>query len=207
MTDTLIPVNATVLCTDGRAGFVSTVLLNPIKREVSHLVVQTSSSTDRIVPLERVQSTTDEEVKLDCTRDELSKMPLFTETHYMKVEDPDYSMLQSGAYQHPYVSNIWDEEEAVEEEQVPPGEMAVHRGTKVRATDGDIGELEEFVVDSKSGKITHFILRKGHLWGKREIAIPISAVELAQDDTVRLKLSKDEIEALPGVKVKRNYFI
>lgn len=203
MTDTHIPIDATVYCSDGRAGFVSTVLLNPVQHAVSHLVVQTSSSTDHIVPLDKVESTKDDAVTLSCSLNELSRMPLFTETHYMKVQDPDYSMLQSGIYQYPYVANVWDEEEAVEHEQVPPGEMAIHRGTKVLATDGAVGELEEFVLDEKTGHVTHFILRKGHLWGKRDITIPISTVDFVQGDSVRLTISKHEIEALPSVKVTR----
>lgn len=205
MTDTHISVDATVECTDGRAGFVTTVLVNPVRNAITHIVVQTSKDSDRIVPLDRVVAYENDRVTLDCSLAELKEMPLFTETHYLKVEDPDYSMYQSGAYQYPYVANLWDNEEPVEQEQVPPGELAIHRGTKVAATDGNVGELEEFVIDESSGRITHFILRKGHLWGKRDIAIPITAVDYTESDKVYLTLSKAEIDALPGVKVRRQY--
>ena len=205
MTDTHIPVDATVECSDGRAGFIDTVIMDPVRRKITHIVVQTDKDTDRIVPLELVTKTQGDTVFLQCTIAELSEMPIFTETHYLKVEDPDYSRYQSGVYQHPYVTNIWDEEEPVALEQVPAGEMAIHRGTKVTATDGNVGVLEEFVIDERSGYLTHFILRKGHLWGQRDITIPLSAIDHTEGDVLFLKLSKEDIDGLPSVKVKRHY--
>ncbi len=205
MTDTHIPVDATVECSDGHAGFVDTVLVNPVRGIVTHIVVQTDKQTDRIVPLALITKTEGDTVFLQCTLAELCEMPVFTETHYLKVEDPDYSRYQSGAYQYPYVTNIWDEEEPVTQEQVPVGEMAIHRGTKVAATNGNIGVLEEFVIDEQSGRLTHFILRKGHLWGRRDITIPLSAIDHTEGDVVYLKISKEDIDGLPSVKVKRHY--
>ena len=57
MKDTLIPVGAKVECTDGHAGFVSTVIVDPVRREVTHLVVQTSKDADRMVHLDKMGRT------------------------------------------------------------------------------------------------------------------------------------------------------
>jgi len=48
-------------------------------------------------------------------------------------------------------------------EIVPAGELAIHRGDPVRATDGQVGHVGEFIVDSDSGYISHMVLQKGHL--------------------------------------------
>lgn len=205
MKDTLIPVDARVECTDGYAGFVSAIVIDPVRRKVTHIVVKTGTDTDRAVHLEQIARTEHETIYLNCTLAELHEMHRFTETHYIKSESPDYSMYQSGAYQSPYVSTLQEEYVPVEEQQVAPGELAIHRGTKVSATDGHVGVLEEFIVDAKTGKATHFILRKGHLWGKRDVTIPLTAIDRADEDTVFLNLDKDAISDLPSVEVKRHY--
>jgi len=43
------------------------------------------------------------------------------------------------------------------------------------------------------------LLDEGHLWGKKEIAIPIGAVKDVAADGVRLKLTRDEVRDLPSV--------
>jgi hypothetical protein len=55
----------------------------------------------------------------------------------------------------------------VDEEQIPPGELAVYRGARVEATDGKAGMLGEFLVNPLTGHISHLILMEGHLWGKK----------------------------------------
>ena len=91
----------------------------------------------------------------------------------------------------------------VEYERIPPGELAVHRGAHVEATDGHVGKVDEFLVDPTSGHITHLILRKGHLWGQTDVAIPISEIERTMEDIVYLKLDKHDIAALPAISVRR----
>lgn len=205
MKDTVIPVDAKVVCRDGRAGYVSTVIVDPVQRKVTHLVVQRSADVDHLVLLDHLDRTEEDTVYLACTMAELKAMPEFTETHYVRSEGPDYSMYQGGAYQSPYATIVQEDYVPVEEEQIPPGELAVHRGAKVAATDGNVGELEEFIIDAKSGKVSHFVLRKGHLWGKREVTIPLSAIDRSDEDTVYLKLDKQAVNDLPSVKVKRHY--
>ena len=51
--------------------------------------------------------------------------------------------------------------------------------------------------------ITHFVLERGHLWGRREVTIPINAVAQVFTDAVTLTLTKDEVGELPSVRVHR----
>jgi hypothetical protein len=46
--------------------------------------------------------------------------------------------------------------------------------------------------------VTHVLLKEGHLWGRRQVAIPVSAVA-SVDDGIRLKITKQEVEDLPPV--------
>jgi sporulation protein YlmC with PRC-barrel domain len=84
------------------------------------------------------------------------------------------------------------------EDRVPEGEVEVRRGEHVHATDGAIGRIQGFVIDPTDHHLTHVLLDEGHLWGKKRVAIPISAVKDV-DDGVRLTLTKAEVEGLPAV--------
>jgi len=46
--------------------------------------------------------------------------------------------------------------------------------------------------------VTHILLDEGHLWGKKRVAIPISAVKDVGAG-VRLTLTKDQLRDLPPV--------
>ena len=65
---------------------------------------------------------------------------------------------------------------------------------KVQCSDGARGE---------SGAITHIQMREGHLWGKKDVAIPVGDIDFNDGKTVYLKIDKDAVKALPAVEVKR----
>ena len=200
-----IPLKAKVLCTDGHAGTTTAIIINPVKQEVTHVVVESIRYVDFMVPLEHVAETTPDEVHLDCTIEELHNMQSFTETHYVQADLYEDEMYQGSQWLAPYATPIRTSGGPLEEEQVPMGELAVHRGTDVYATDGHIGVLEEFVVEPETGHVTHLVLRKGHLLSKRDVVIPVSAIDHGEYDALHLNVAKKDIEDLPGVSIQRHY--
>ena len=48
--------------------------------------------------------------------------------------------------------------------------------------------------------MTHVLLQEGHLWGRKDVAIPISAVTGVQDG-IRLSITKQQAENLPPVDI------
>ena len=60
-------------------------------------------------------------------------------------------------------------------------------------------------VDFVAETITHLVMREGHLWGKKDVIIPLSAIGDTRDDTVFLKLDRHQIESLPVFTVKRRW--
>ena len=93
----------------------------------------------------------------------------------------------------------------LEHEHIPVGEVAIRRGTSVEATDGRIGKVDEFLVHPENDVITHLVLREGHLWGKKDVTIPVSEIDKIAEEAVYLKLDKKAVEALPTVPVRRNW--
>ena len=209
-----IPLNAQVECTDGVCGQSMYVVINPIADKVTHVVVKVDSSPnpEYIVPVDFVTDTTGNMIRLRCSKAELEKMDPFIQTTFISERVPESNYSSGGgaygigsSYYIPYVTpekTIFVPEEI---QQTPPGELAVQRGTRVKATDGYVGKVDEFVVNPENGYITHMVMREGHLWGKKDVAIPLSAMGELREDTVFLTLDKAQIEALPTFPIQRRW--
>jgi uncharacterized membrane protein len=143
---------------------------------------------------------------LRCTKNELAAMEAFVELHYIKSEplDPE-EVTASQVFMMPYTTPLDAGYIPAEVERIPPGELAVRRGTQMEASDGHIGKVGELAVEPDGGHVTHLILLRGHLWGKKEIAVPISAIDRVDEDTVYLKLDKHAVGLLPALPVRRHY--
>jgi sporulation protein YlmC with PRC-barrel domain len=213
-----IPLNARVEYSDGVAwhsmGNSEYVLINPVIDQVTHFVVKedTSPNTEYIVPVDLVTETSADTIRLHCNKSEIEKLKPFIKTTFIEENVP-YSNLSFmgggygiGSFAYlPFVTPETTVQVPVEHLQIPPGELAVQRGTRVEATDGYVGKVDEFVVNSENGHITHLVMREGHLWGKKEVIIPLSAMGDTHDDTVFLKIDKKHIESLPTFPLHRRW--
>jgi sporulation protein YlmC with PRC-barrel domain len=79
----------------------------------------------------------------------------------------------------------------------------VHRGARIHATDGAIGRVDEFLVNPANNRISHLVLREGHLWGQKDVTIPVAEIDHIDEDAVCLKLNKQQVGALPAIPVRR----
>ncbi len=205
-----IPFDAEVQCVDGRAGRSSAVIIDPVQQKVTHIVVKNDHApwaNGRLVPVERIKETSPDLIRLDCSTSELAKMEPFIAKHYVQKEAREYPTSFYGGEGPSYLKAFVFAAEVVpvEVERVPPGELAVHRSAEVHATDGRIGRVDEFLVDPASQQITHLVLREGHLWGQRELTVPMSAIAQVSGDTVYLNIDKQTVQSLPTIPVKREF--
>ena len=206
-----IPLQAQVECTDGVCGLSMYVLINPLADEVTSLVVrETSSNTEYIVPVDVISATIVDTIRLTCSKAELEKMKPFVKTEFVEEKLPVGNIGHAGGmygmgsyYYLPYVTPEIIVQVPVEHLQIPPGELAVQRGTRVEAKDGYVGKVDEFVVNPETGRITYLVMREGHLWGAKNVIIPLSAMEDSGDDTLFLNIDKQQIESLPTFPVHR----
>jgi hypothetical protein len=207
-----IPLNAKVECTDGAFGRSVFVLINPVFDELTHLVVREYSSiSEYIVPIEFVSDTSDDMIRLRCNKAQLKMMDPFIKKEYIESKVPYTDSRASnmvygmGTFYWPYVTSDLHVKVPVEQRKIPPEELAVRRGARIEATDGYIGKVDEFLVDQEKCHITHLVLREGHLWGQKDVVIPISAVKDTQENTVFLNLSRHQIESLPSFSIHRRW--
>lgn len=196
-----IPINAEVQCTDGVCGRSTYVVLNLKTGEMTHLVVRETHipHTERLVAIEQVVEANPHLIRLRCSRQQLAAMERFSETRLVESEVPQYEGARFAVW--PVVLPK-SQTVPLTYFHVPSHEVALHRGAQVKATDGYVGQVAEFVVDPISEQITHVVVREGHAWGRKDVSIPISQVERVEGDTVYLKVDKHSIEVLPAVNLK-----
>jgi sporulation protein YlmC with PRC-barrel domain len=211
MTEIPFMIGAGVGCADGACGEVTRVVINPVSRELTHLVVEPAgrSGLGRLVPLDLVDAT-DGEIRLHCTMAEFEKLDAAEETQFVPGTRGYAAYGPEQVVSWPWVSLgantgvegdvVGGTSETVTYDAVPLGEVEVRRGDRVHATDGEIGHVEGLVIDPRNHHVTHVLLQEGHLWGRKEVAIPIGAVTGA-DDRIRLNLSKDDVRDLPPVDI------
>ena len=209
-------------CTDGLFGELADIVIDPLEKRVTHLVVRPEQGEGeaRLVPIRLAKGRDDEqrEIELACTLDEARGFESVQEAAYLRLgespaEDPDWDVGIEDVLAMPYYSAAldvggypgeFDSDVTVYYDRVPKGEVEVRRASAViSADDHSLGEVDGFVVDAEE-RITHFVLERGHLWGRKEVTIPIGAVARVESDAVHIALSKDEVGALPAVRVGRH---
>jgi sporulation protein YlmC with PRC-barrel domain len=205
MTETTpFTIGAHASCSDGACGKVTRVVVDPVARTVTHLVVEPGywHGPGRLVPLSLADATAGE-IRLRCTLADFEKLDPAEETQFLPgtpgypgydpeqvLSMPYYGMGMGGNYVP----------QTVTYDTVPLDEVEVRRGEHVHATDGHIGKVEGLVIDPNSHRVTHVLLQEGHLWGRKEVAIPIGAVT-GVDDGIRLNITKQQVQDLPPVDI------
>ncbi len=198
-----VPMNADVQCADSRegehCGHTTRVVINPATQQVTHVVVaERRGGPEHLVPIERVMEAQPATVRIEYTGAELAGLERFTETQYLTGESNIATYAPEAYVLWPYMTPAAGII-PVEHERVPPGELAVSRGTRVEANDGSAGRVDAFLIDPTDGRISHLIMREGHLWGRRDVSIPVAQIDHVEEDKVILRLSKDEIAKLPDI--------
>jgi sporulation protein YlmC with PRC-barrel domain len=212
MTETTpFTIGAGARCTDGVCGEVTRVVVDPVARAVTHLVIDPKHrpGLGRLVPLRLVDATAGE-IRLRCTLAEFEKLDPAEETQFMPGRGgyPGYNPGEvlnlpyygSGPGMRGGSLGVRKVARTVTQDSVPLGEVEVRRGEHVHATDGDIGLVQGLVIDPPSHHVTHVLLQEGHLWGRKEVAIPISAVTRV-DDGIWLNITKQQVKDLPPVDI------
>ena len=159
------------------------------------------------MPIGLVRAGEGERLVLDCSIEDAAELEHAEEMAYLRlgefpVEDPRYDVTVSEMLALPYYQGIdmpsaglygYEQGVEVRYQRVPKGEVEVRRASPVRSSDDHhLGHVEGLIVDDEQ-HITHFVLEHGHLWGKRDVTIPIGAVDRVDAEAVVLALTKDEV--------------
>jgi sporulation protein YlmC with PRC-barrel domain len=197
-------IGSDAVCTDRYRGEVLAAVIDPAARTVTHIVVEPKGRQGlaRLVPLDLVDASSDQ-VRLGCTEAQFRELEAAEETLAEFVpgypgpvqllpegwRDADEPTADGGS-----ILRI-DEKETID--VVPPGEVEERRGDHIHATDGDIGQVQALRIDPASHQVTHVLVKEGHLWDRKDVAIPFDQVA-GFDDGIRLSISKQQVRDLPS---------
>jgi sporulation protein YlmC with PRC-barrel domain len=198
-------------CSDGPCGKLTRLIVDPETQAVTHLVIEPEHRRERgrFVPIGLADDTAGE-IKIRLTRAEFDKLDPAEETDllpgdggYDQIYNPALGTL-GGSARFPGLAMASfrpnDKAAAATHDAVPMGEVDVRRGEPVYATDGEIGKIQGLVVDPSSRHVTHVLLEEGHLWGHKEVAIPVGSITRV-GDIVRLTIDKQQVQDLPPVDI------
>ena len=199
-------IGAKASCSDGSCGELRQLIIDPATEAVTHLVIKSGLGWkgERLVSVELVDSTAGG-IQLRCTRDEFEQLERAKERAKQDEGNgagiwevaPGSEGRGGGVIGDPAVPAV--HVRTVIQDVIPLGKEEVGPGEPVHATDGEIGRVQGFLVDPSDHKVTHVLLQEGHLWGHREIAIPISAVTEVNVG-IRLNIDKQHVENLTPVR-------
>jgi hypothetical protein len=189
--ETQFTIGASVQGQDGEAGRLIWVVADRARNPwvITQLVVEPKhrSGLARFVPLDLVTGVDagTGTITINCTEDQFEQLESAEETQYVPGSGayPLFGPTQFLAAPY-YTSDV-----SVEGDEVPftaatvtadaplpsPADVAVH-AVPVEAADGKVGEVDGLVIDPGTHQVSHVLLRQGHLWGRKEVAVPMSAV-------------------------------
>jgi uncharacterized protein YrrD len=212
-------VNAEVVTSEGdKVGQVDRVVIDPGSNKLTHLVVKKGLlfTEDKVVPLELVETATEDRIVLKEGPQDPDDFPDFEETHFIPVKETEtfekrgteglsalawYYPLPGGAWWHtrmgaypgypkpPYVRRS--------ELNIPEGTVPLEEGAKVVGKEGEhVGNIERVYVDDEEQRVTHLLISKG-LISKSQKLIPSMWVDSVREDEVRLSVGERFVEKLP----------
>ena len=203
-----ISLNAEVHCTDGVGGHSIALVLNPVTRVATHVVVKIKGHEhdERLLPLDFITGGAADRIGVRCSRDELGQLEPFMKAVRVQETGLDRASAQalmgsegqSGLSFQDFSFAGAGQTEVIEEEAIPETELAVRHGIPVEATDHTVGRVEEFDVNLQTGEIMFLVLKEGHLL-KKEVPVPVDQIDRIGEEAVHLKLTKDQVESLRHV--------
>ncbi len=199
-------------CADGVCGRLRRVVVDPVAKAMTHLVIEPvhREGLGRLRPADLADAG-DDGIWLRCTMEEFERFDPAEQTQFVPGTSgyatygpeqvlawPYYGLGEAAVRGNTLVSTS----QTITYDTVPLGEVEVRRGEQVHAADATIGRVQGLVIEPGNHHVTHVLLREGHLWGRKQVAIPIRAVTSVDDDGIRLNLSKHDVAALPPVSVE-----
>ena len=222
-------IGSLVQCSDGACGQLRRVVIEPVDRILTHLIVKPDrrEKASRLIPLDVVEPparATPDEIVLHCSLAEFETFERAHEAYFLAGASGRWGYRQEQMLSWPHYrlglggglargADVSDVRTGVDglraddlrphtivDDRMPVGGLQVRRGDHIQATDGSIGRVQGLIVDPVDYRVTHVLLDEGHVWGQKRAAIPISSV-IDVKPGLRIDLTKDQVRNLPPVEL------
>lgn len=192
----VLPINVPVQSEEKNYGESALVVVNPLSQSITHLVVTEDWMVrwQRLVPVEWVESVTQEAIWLACTPAMFEALPLFMAGEFL-FPNPDEQGGRLLAKLKVKAGCLWPL--LVTPPEIAPSSaagialknLAITRGGSVCTTNGLLGQVAYLLVAPGTESVTHLYVETAAL---RSYLIPITVIERVEDYTVHLTISKQE---------------
>ncbi|NYD41055.1 hypothetical protein [Nocardioides panaciterrulae] len=203
---------------DGHVGRLADVVVDPVARTVTHLVVRRAHALhprSHLVPVAVATVEGEaERLRLTWTRQQLEDSEPIDETDFVELggwprrtEEWDVGVVRVLSWPHfPATGRLVetagpeDTDTLVEFDHLPRGTVELRRESEVFSSDHTVlGHVQGLLVDDRHA-ITHLVVRRHtHGLGHHELRVPVQHVRRIATDAVYLDLGHDAATALgPG---------
>jgi uncharacterized protein YrrD len=199
-----------------KIGKIDRVVIDPVSMEVTHLVVKEGIlfSRMKVLPVDRIEKTTDERVILAKSAGDPDKWPDFEEKHHVPADDMGpYPNLPAGSarpfvWYHLHKGHPWwrigdypgysaPSFTTRIERNIPDNAIPLEEGATVVSKDDEtLGNVERIFVEPEENRAAHLLV-SGGLLSKEKKLIPTHWVDSVSEKTVRLAVEKKLIDKLP----------
>jgi sporulation protein YlmC with PRC-barrel domain len=202
-------IGAHVLASDGECGELVRVVVDPVKQALTHLVVAPKHhhGLDKLVALEAVEAVEGDHLRLRYTKAEFAELDDAEDVQFLPTDTDVLGYGKPHAVVWPFyplgslgLTPGQRHHSPMLSDRIPLDEVEVQRGDQVHATDGHVGSVHGLVIDPGDHHVTHVLLEEGHIWGHKQVAIPIGATARVGLE-VQVDLTKQQIEDLPPVEL------
>jgi hypothetical protein len=193
-----IPVKAEVECVDGSCGRSSSVVIDRVTQRVTHLVVeaQVYPRIERVVDVKLIRESTPKVIKLSCNRAEFDALPEFKQVDFESGPET-WENYVPGEYLFSPGAPGAVGEVPIEHENVPIGGVALRAGSRVSATDGEVGHVVDLITDPLDNHLTHIVIEHRGFIRSHRITVPADQISsITPDGIVSLKLDRHAVELL-----------
>jgi len=200
--------NANVLHASGKQlGLLQRVVLHPETKVITDIVVQGGGlfhKEYRLVPIDQVAETTEDQVVL---RDEAGEWESFTLFEQDRIVSDDVGQSTPSTDSGPVIFGVpgvgpavvsGSEEQFTTrlEQNIPEGTVALKEGAKVfTADDKQVGTVDRVLADPSVEQATHLIITQGLLVKDKRL-IPMSWVMMLGEETVHLNVTEAQLREL-----------
>jgi len=205
-----LELGTSIRCADGATRELVDVVIDSSSSRVTHLVIRPAQHAEdaRLVPISLASRAEDgeSEISLNCGAADLERFDPVHKFEILRagerpnedpkwdvgVEDivvaPNYAPTAFGDY-----AGSLDSDVTISYDRVPKGEIELRHASAVYSADGHhLGSVDGVVVDD-GDRLTHLLVERGHLWWKREVALPAEAISKFENDMLTLGLTKREL--------------
>jgi uncharacterized protein YrrD len=199
-----------------KVGSMERVVIDPRTGEVTDLIIHKGHLLiqDKVLPVDQVQRTGDNEVILNTDADNLKDLPDYIEARYVPMDKQDLAEQQSDAeaaipmlwypapgqamFSYPglYPDPTQYPNKIELKENTPKGTVALQEGARVIGKDGKhVGNVEKVITEDQKSQVTHLLITKGTFNHEMKL-IPANWISGIKDDGVRLSVSADFVDRL-----------